>query len=134
MLRREALEPCFHDPRPGVLDIVHTHSADAIAFAAVGRDVTACLASDASKFGGPTRRGPFAWIGVSEIGRVVVENLCRTPALLLKTHGAFTAGGTGEAAGKAAVMVEEIARTARPGLQFGEPRMILPDLVRLVNR
>jgi L-ribulose-5-phosphate 4-epimerase len=48
-------------------------------------------------------------------------------AMLLKHHGVFTIGETAEAAVKAAVMVEDIARTVWIALQMGQPEEIPPD-------
>jgi L-ribulose-5-phosphate 4-epimerase len=41
--------------------------------------------------------------------------------VLLKNHGAFTIGRSAEAAVKAAVMVEDVARTVWYALQIGQP-------------
>jgi L-ribulose-5-phosphate 4-epimerase len=49
---------------------------------------------------------PFALIGGEEIGRGVVATLTghRSSAVLMRSHGVFTIGGTGRDAVKAAVM------------------------------
>lgn len=119
--------------RPDVFGIVHTHSSYATAFAALGREIPVFLTAQADEFGGPIPCGPFALIGGEEIGKVVVESLGRSPAVLLKNHGVFTVGETGEAAVKAAVMVEDAARTAWLALQIGEPEVIPPDLVQRLH-
>jgi L-ribulose-5-phosphate 4-epimerase len=119
--------------RPDVFGIVHTHSAYATAFAAVGREIPVFLTAQADEFGGPIPCGPFALIGGEEIGMAVVETLGRSPAVLMKNHGVFTVGETGEAAVKAAVMVEDVARTAWLALQIGQPEQISPDLVQRLH-
>jgi L-ribulose-5-phosphate 4-epimerase len=119
--------------RTDVFGIVHTHSAYATAFAAVGREIPVFLTAQADEFGGPIPCGPFALIGGEEIGMAVVETLGRSPAVLLKNHGVFTVGETGEAAVKAAVMVEDVARTAWLALQIGQPEVIAPDLVERLH-
>jgi L-ribulose-5-phosphate 4-epimerase len=119
--------------RTDVFGIVHTHSAYATAFAAVGREIPVFLTAQADEFGGPIPCGPFALIGGEEIGMAVVETLGRSPAVLLKNHGVFTVGETGEAAVKAAVMVEDIARTVWLALQIGQPEVIAPDLVERLH-
>jgi L-ribulose-5-phosphate 4-epimerase len=48
-------------------------------------------------------------------------------AVLLKQHGVFTIGPTAEAAVKAAVMVEDVARTVWYALQIGQPEEIAPE-------
>ena len=91
--------------------MVHTHSPYATAFAAVGLSIPVCLTAMADEFGGPIPCAGFALIGGEEIGRQVVEHIGDSPAVLLKNHGVFTVGTTPLAAVKAAVMVEDVART-----------------------
>ncbi len=107
--------------RPDLGGIVHTHSPYATAFAAVNCPIPVYLTAQADEFGGPIPCGGFALIGGEEIGKVVIESIGRSPAVLLKNHGVFTVGPTGEAAVKSAVMVEDIARTTWLALQIGKP-------------
>jgi L-ribulose-5-phosphate 4-epimerase len=89
----------------------------------------------ADEFGGPIPCGRFALIGGEQIGQVVVESIGNSPAVLLKNHGLFTIGPTAEAAVKAAVMVEDAARTVWIALQIGQPAEIPPeDVARLHHR
>ena len=121
--------------RPDVGGIVHTHSSYATAFAAVDRPIPVYLTAQADEFGGPIPCGKFALIGGEQIGEVVVESIGNSPAVLLKNHGVFTIGKDGEAAVKAAVMVEDVAKTAWLALQLGQPLEIPPeDVVRLHQR
>ncbi len=121
--------------RPDVNGVVHTHSPYATAFAALGRPIPVYLTAIADEFGGPIPCGGFALIGGEEIGRVVVESIGDSPAVLLKNHGVFTVGPTAEAAVKAAVMVEDVARTVWIALQLGQPDEIPPeDVARLRHR
>jgi L-ribulose-5-phosphate 4-epimerase len=54
---------------------------------------------------------------------------------LLKNHGVFTVGPTGEKALKAAVMVEDVAKTVWLALQIGTPDEITPkDIAKLHDR
>jgi L-ribulose-5-phosphate 4-epimerase len=110
--------------RPDVGGIVHTHSPYATAFAAVGKPIPVYLTAIADEFGGPIPVGGFALIGGEEIGKVVVESIGSSPAVLLKNHGVFTLGKNAEAAVKAAVMVEDVARTVWYALQLGTPDVI----------
>lgn len=112
--------------RPDVNGVVHTHSPYATAFAALGRPIPVYLTAMADEFGGPIPCGGFALIGGEEIGRVVIESIGDSPAVLLKNHGVFTVGPTVIAAVKAAVMVEDVARTVHFALQLGQPDEI-PD-------
>jgi L-ribulose-5-phosphate 4-epimerase len=115
--------------RDDVGSVVHTHSRYATAFAALGRPIPVYLTAHADEFGGPIPCGGFALIGGEEIGREVVTSIGTSPAVLLKNHGVFTIGPTGEAAVKAAVMVEDVARTVWLTLQIGQPEEIPSELV-----
>jgi L-ribulose-5-phosphate 4-epimerase len=121
--------------RPDVGGIVHTHSPYATAFAAVGRPIPVCLTAIADEFGGPIPVGGFALIGGEEIGKVVVESIGTSIAVLLKNHGVFTIGKNAEAAVKAAVMTEDVARTVWYALQLGTPDEIpAEDVAKLHHR
>jgi L-ribulose-5-phosphate 4-epimerase len=121
--------------RPDVGGIVHTHSPYATAFAAVNRPIPVYLTAHADEFGGPIPCGGFALIGGEDIGKVVIESIGASPAVLLKNHGVFTVGADAEAAVKAAVMVEDVARTTWLALQLGQPDEIAPEAVaRLHHR
>lgn len=121
--------------RPDVNGVVHTHSPYATAFAAVNRPIPVVLTAIADEFGGPIPCGGFTLIGDESIGRIVVESIGASPAVLLKNHGVFTIGQTAEAAVKAAVMTEDNARTVWLALQLGVPDEIPPeDVARLHHR
>lgn len=107
--------------RPDINGVVHTHSPYATAFAALGKPIPVYLTAMADEFGGPIPCGGFALIGGEQIGRVVLESIGDSPAVLLKNHGVFTMGKDAEAAVKAAVMVEDVARTVWLALQIGQP-------------
>ncbi len=113
--------------RPDVNGAVHTHSPYATAFAALGRPIPVYLTAQGDEFGGPIPCGGFALIGGEDIGRIVVESIGDSPAVLLKNHGVFTVGKTAEAAVKAAVMVEDVAHTVWLALQLGQPDEISPE-------
>jgi L-ribulose-5-phosphate 4-epimerase len=121
--------------RPDVGGVVHTHSPYATAFAAVGRPIPVVLTAIADEFGGPIPCGDFALIGDEAIGKVVIDSIGASPAVLLKNHGVFTIGKTAEAAVKAAIMTEDNAHTVWLALQLGTPDEIRPeDVVRLHQR
>jgi L-ribulose-5-phosphate 4-epimerase len=73
--------------RPDVNGVVHTHSPYATAFAAVGKPIPVYLTAQADEFGGPIPCGGFALIGGEAIGRIVVESIGDSMAVLLKQHG-----------------------------------------------
>lgn len=121
--------------RPDVGGIVHTHSSYASAFAAVNRSIPVYLTAQADEFGGPIPCGGFALIGGEEIGKVVIESIGDSCAVLLKNHGVFTIGKDAEGAVKTAVMVEDVARTTWLALQLGQPDEIAPeDIAKLHHR
>ena len=107
--------------RADVGGVVHTHSAYATAFAAVNKPIPVVLTAIADEFGGPIPCGGFALIGDEAIGKVVVENIGKSPAVLLKNHGVFTIGKDAKSAVKAAVMTEDNAKTVWLAMQIGTP-------------
>jgi L-ribulose-5-phosphate 4-epimerase len=108
---------------PEIGGVVHTHSTYATAWAARGEPIPCVLTMIADEFGGEVPIGPFALIGDDSIGRGIVETLreSRSPAVLMQNHGPFTVGRDARSAVKAAVMVEDVARTVHITRQLGEP-------------
>ncbi len=106
---------------PEVGGIVHTHSTYAVAWAARGEEIPCVITGMADEFGGPVPVGPFAIIGDDSIGRGIVSTLRghRSRAVLMRNHGPFTIGVTPRDAGKAAVLLEDVARTVHIALQRG---------------
>jgi L-ribulose-5-phosphate 4-epimerase len=117
--------------RPEVGGVVHTHSTYATAWAARAEPIPCVLTMMADEFGGPIPVGPFAVIGDDSIGRGIVETLegSRSRAVLMRNHGPFTVGTDARAAVKAAVMLEEVARTVHVARQLGEPVEIEPAAI-----
>ena len=116
---------------PQVGGVVHTHSTYATAWAARGEAIPCVITAMADEFGGEIPVGPFALIGGDEIGRGVVATLTghRSPAVLMRSHGVFTMGGTARDAVKAAVMCEDAARTVHLARAYGNPPPLPPDQV-----
>ncbi len=110
--------------REDVGGVVHTHSAYATAFAAVNKPIPVVLTAIADEFGGPIPCGGFALIGDDAIGKVVLESIGKSPAVLLKNHGVFAIGKNAKAAVKAAVMTEDNAKTVWLAMQIGTPDVI----------
>jgi L-ribulose-5-phosphate 4-epimerase len=106
---------------PDVGGVVHTHSTYATAWAARGEQIPCVITAMADEFGGPIPVGPFAIIGDDSIGRGIVETLSghRSRAVLMQNHGPFTIGRDARDAVKAAVMVEDVARTVHIAAQAG---------------
>jgi len=117
--------------------VVHTHSDYATAWAARREPIPCVLTMIADEFGGDIPVGPFALIGDDSIGRGIVETLrsSRSRAVLMANHGPFTIGRDARDAVKAAVMVEDVARTVHLARQLGEPVPIAQaDIDRLFDR
>lgn len=108
---------------PDVGGIVHTHSTYATAWAARGEAIPCVLTMMGDEFGGSIPVGPFALIGDDSIGRGIVATLrsSRSRAVLMQNHGPFTIGTDARDAVKAAVMVEDVARTVHVARQLGDP-------------
>ncbi|MGV8909732.1 MAG: L-ribulose-5-phosphate 4-epimerase [Propionicimonas sp.] len=122
---------------PEVGGVVHTHSDYATAWAARREPIPCVLTMIADEFGGDIPIGPFALIGDDSIGRGIVETLSssRSRAVLMANHGPFTIGKDAREAVKAAVMVEDVARTVHFARQLGEPVPIAPaDIDKLFDR
>jgi len=116
---------------PHVGGVVHTHSTYATAWAALAQPIPCVLTMMADEFGGDVPIGPFALIGDDSIGRGIVDTLkdSRSPAVLMASHGPFTIGEDARAAVKAAVMVEDVARTVHIACQAGAPKPIEPPAI-----
>ena len=120
--------------RSDVGGVVHTHSAYATAFAAVNKPIPVVLTAIADEFGGPIPCGGFALIGDDAIGKVVVETIGKSPAVLLKNHGVFTIGKNAKSAVKAAVMTEDNAKTVWLAMQIGVPDEIPAEDVEKLHQ
>lgn len=122
---------------PEVGGVVHTHSTYATAWAARGEEIPCVLTAMADEFGGPIPVGPFAIIGDDSIGRGIVETLAghRSRAVLMQNHGPFTIGASPRDAVKAAVMLEDVARTTHLAREAG-PLIPIPQeaIDRLFDR
>jgi L-ribulose-5-phosphate 4-epimerase len=107
---------------PEVGGVVHTHSTYAVAWAARGEEIPCVITAMADEFGGPIPVGPFAIIGDDSIGRGIVQTLQghRSRAVLMQNHGPFTIGASAKDAVKAAVMLEDVARTVHIARQGGD--------------
>ena len=122
---------------PEVGGVVHTHSPYATAWAARGESIPCVLTMMADEFGGDIPVGPFVLIGDDSIGKGIVDTLStsRSKAVLMRNHGPFTVGETAVKAVKAAVLLEDVARTVHFALQLGKPDVIDKEHVdRLYER
>ena len=106
---------------PEIGGVVHTHSTFAVAWAARGEEIPCVITAMADEFGGPVPVGPFAVIGDDSIGQGIVETLRghRSRAVLMRNHGPFTVGTSARDAVKAAVMLEDVARSVHYAREGG---------------
>jgi L-ribulose-5-phosphate 4-epimerase len=104
--------------------IVHTHSNHATAFAAIGEPIPCVLTAMADEFGGDIPCVPYVDNEGDHIARAIMKYRTRAPAVLLGNHGVFSFAATPAAALKAAVMVEDVARTVWLARQIGKPSRI----------
>lgn len=111
---------------PQVRSIIHTHSNHATAFAACLRPIPLCLTAIADEFGGEIPCTPYVDNEGDAIGRAILAHRTHAPAILLGNHGVFAWGPSANAALKAAVMVEDTARTVYLAMQVGQPALIPP--------
>jgi len=125
----------IYEHRADVGGVVHTHSVYATAFAAVNKPIPVVLTAIADEFGGPIPCGGFALIGDEGIGKVVVESIGKSPAVLLKNHGVFSIGMNAKSALQAAIMTEDNAKTVWLAMQIGTPDEIpQEDVEKLHHR
>ena len=116
---------------PEIHAVIHTHSPYATSFAALGQPIPVVLTEHGDAFGIPIPCGGYAKIGGTEIGEEVVRILrdiqMQCPVVLMQNHGVFGVGTTARGALKAAVVVEDIARTVHLAIVKGAPLAIPPE-------
>jgi L-ribulose-5-phosphate 4-epimerase len=107
--------------------IVHTHSSYATAWAAAGLAIPCVLTAMADEFGGDIPCAPYVDNEGDHIAEAVLRHRGRGPAVLLAHHGVFAFDTTPARALKAAVMVEDAARTVWRARQLGPLRPLPPE-------
>jgi L-ribulose-5-phosphate 4-epimerase len=117
--------------RPQFRGIVHTHSNYATSFAALGKSIPAYLTAIADEFGNEIPCAPYATNRDTVIADAILSVMNDSPACLLKNHGVFTFDVSVQKALKAAVMVEDVAKTVHLALQKGMPDVIPPEEVKV---
>jgi L-ribulose-5-phosphate 4-epimerase len=111
---------------PSIRSVVHTHSNYATAFAAVHRPIPLVLTAIADEFGGEIPCTPYIDNEGENIGRAILKYRTQAPAILLGNHGVFAWGASVKDALKAAIMVEDVAKTVHLALQIGNPPPLDP--------
>ncbi len=112
--------------RPEIGGVIHTHSNYATSFALLGRPIPIYLTAIADEFGAEIPCAPYVDNQGDHIGEAILKCMNQAPAVLLAQHGAFAFGPTPRDAFKAAVMLEDVAKTCHLALLLGTPKP-LPD-------
>lgn len=110
--------------------VIHTHSNYATAFALLGRPIPVYLTAIADEFGAEVPCMPYVDNLGDHIGETILKHRGKAPAILLGQHGAFAWGPTPREALKAAVMLEDVAKTCFLALLLGDPKPLPPEEVK----
>jgi len=116
--------------RPEIGGVIHTHSNYATSFALLGRSIPVYLTALADEFGVEIPCAPYVDNVGDHIGEAILKHMGRAPAILLAQHGAFAWGPTPREALKAAVMLEDVAKTVHLALLLGKPEPLPPEEVQ----
>ena len=119
---------------PDVSSVIHTHSTYASAFAAIGKSIPVCLTAMADFFGCNIPIGNLVLIGEEEIGKEIVNKIGSSKAIIMKNHGPFTIGTSVNEALKAAIFLEESAKTLIMAKILGEPQPIPESMVNILHK
>ena len=119
---------------PDVASVIHTHSTYASAFAATSKPIPVCLTAMADFFGSDIPIGNLVLIGEEEIGKEIVNKIGNSKAIIMKNHGPFTIGTTVNEALKAAIFLEEAAKTLIMAKIIGEPQPIPESMVNKLHK
>lgn len=115
---------------PEIGGVIHTHSNYATAFALLGRSLPVYLTAIADEFGAEVPCAPYVDNQGDHIGETILQYMGKAPAILLGQHGAFAWGPTPREALKAAVMLEDVAKTCFLALLLGEPKPLSPEEIK----
>jgi len=115
---------------PEIGGVIHTHSNYATAFALLGRSIPVYLTAIADEFGAEIPCAPYVDNQGDHIGETILKHMGKAPAILLGNHGVFAWGPTPRAALKAAVMLEDVAKTCYLALALGKPKPLAPAEIR----
>lgn len=114
---------CILTANPAIRSVIHTHSRHAVAFAQAARDIPCLGTTHADHFNGPVpvtralRSYEIEHDYELNTGRAIVELFAahcpiQTPAALIRSHGPFTWGPSGEKAVDNAIALEIVAQMA----------------------
>ena len=94
---------------PNVLGVVHTHAPYGTAFAVMNKEIPA-IVNEGLGLGMPIPVAPWAIPGSAEMASTAIPLLKDRRAVMIKNHGTLTTGPTIEAAYKAMITLEDVAR------------------------
>jgi ribulose-5-phosphate 4-epimerase/fuculose-1-phosphate aldolase len=120
--------------RGDVHGIVHTHSAAAMAAAALGIDIPPILHGLISACGGGIVSAPYARGGTPEVAELTAPALRDRSACLLRNHGVLAIGPTVDHAYNAASVVEGVADAYLRARALGPVPEIAPEEVERIRR
>jgi L-ribulose-5-phosphate 4-epimerase len=100
----------------------------------LGESIPVYLTAMADEFGTEIPISAYCEIGGEQIGAEIVRSIGASPSILIRSHGVFTIGRNAEAAVKAAVMTEDVARTVHLGLLRGRPEPLSAAEVERAHR
>jgi L-ribulose-5-phosphate 4-epimerase len=112
---------------PDIGGVIHTHSNFATAWAAASMPIPCALTAMADEFGGEIPCAPYADNEGDHIGEAILAHRTRAPGILLANHGVFTFDATPRKALKAAVMIEDAAKTMWLATRLGAPAPMPPE-------
>jgi L-ribulose-5-phosphate 4-epimerase len=115
---------------PEIGGVIHTHSNYATSFALLGRAIPVCLTAIADEFGEDIPCMPYVDNLGDHIGETILKYKRRAPSILLGQHGTFSWGPTPREALKAAVMLEDVAKTVHLAMLLGQPKSLPPEEVK----
>jgi len=116
------------------MSVIHTHSTYASAFVAIGKPIPVCLTAMADFFGCNITIGNLVLIGEEKIGKEIVNKIGKSKAIIMKNHGPFTIGTSVNEALKAAIYLEESAKTLIMAKILGEPQPIPESIVDKLHK
>ena len=123
-----------------IRSVVHTHSRNAVVFAMAGMGIPCFNTTHADSFCGeiPVTRelkqaeveGDYEWAtGNSIVERFADLDPENIPAVLVKSHGPFTWGGSGAKAVENALVLEIVAEMARKAIQLNCATKRIPQYI-----
>jgi len=111
---------------PELGGVIHTHSPYATSFAALGMPIPCALTAIADEFGCMIPCAPYVDNVGDHMGEAIVKYRNKAPAILLAGHGVFAFDTTPRKALKAAVMVEDVAKTIHLAMVKGTVKPLPP--------